>query len=182
MTEDGMHLLEPHLSSRKVNGTALWCVRIKNGAGDIITLSQETVYKPVAARDLRRIHQEMSELWLKRNAARIKEYNPIAISKRDDFLKFRMYLYDRYRPLENLPSSEPCTEYIAEGDQKMWKSKTDVFTAAYISTKHPSWTVQSVSQTSSILHDREVIVEKDAVQCRILFWVTNNAFHHKAVS
>jgi len=183
MAEDRTPIFEPHLASREVSGNAIWYVRIKTGAGEFITLSDETACKPVAAREMRRIRQEMAEQWLDRNVTRFKKHNdPKGISKGDDFLQFQMELYDYYKPLTELPVLEPYIESMKDEDRKTWKKNMDVFIAAYIATKHPSWTVLSVAPRSGIFHNREVIVEKDSEKRRILFWATENAFHHQADS
>lgn len=62
MPRDATPNFEPHLHSR--DGIQ-WVVRMKTGLGEYVWLTDETPSKRLAARDMRRIRQEMAEAWHK---------------------------------------------------------------------------------------------------------------------
>jgi hypothetical protein len=54
----------PHLASREIEGVEHWYVRMETKTGSFDILSETRILKTWATRDLRRIRQEMAELWL----------------------------------------------------------------------------------------------------------------------
>lgn len=57
----------PHLASREIEGVEHWYVRMETKTGCFDILSDAQIMKVWATRDLRRIRQEMAELWLAAN-------------------------------------------------------------------------------------------------------------------
>lgn len=161
--------------------TPIYYIGMKTDEKEMVKLTEDMTCQSKAERELNRIRQEMGKLWLNANVGRMHLFNTDSdITKREDFLQFQMELHDVYKPLYFLPVDKPDAVKISEEDKQTWQKNEDIFVAAFIATRHPTWKVLYVVPKGSTSDHREVIIEKATEKRRIHFWATHDQFVHEA--